>query len=67
LWAKLSALEKKCFVRLESFLDKGGGGLRWRILIQSKDGETIVVERPEVKDAVNDAVTQAEKAGLCSK
>lgn len=64
LWEKLKQLEKTCHVRVES-LFRQVGGLVWKVTIQAHDGrEPIVVEQPDITEAVREGVARAEREGF---
>ena len=64
LWAKLRQLEARCHVRLESKF-RHPGGLIWTLTIQPHEGgDAIVVERPDITDAVREGLSRAESSNL---
>jgi hypothetical protein len=64
LWQKLKQLESHCDVKIESALAKSGA-LSWRVSIAPRDAaaKPIIVERPDITDAVADGLAQAERSG----
>ena len=60
VWHKLELLKASCNVEIRSLF--AAGTLSWRVTI-GRDDPPIVVEREELRDAVNAAIEEAEHRG----
>jgi hypothetical protein len=64
LWEQIKQLEGTCDVEIKSRMD-GSGVLIWQVIIEPRaDGTPIVVERPDITEAVREGLTRAKSAGL---